>query len=223
MNFEKDKAYYKKPVVPPRFYNNNRNNWSGGYQGGKSYQKRNVQNKKFVEKKVFVNNSSSLSDEEAKIFSKSNEEFFEKKASQSQSKGTSRVVDTRTCFRCNQVGHIARNCTNLKPKTEVVKIQKKKVDAKGKAPLVVEKKVLKNDNIKVKTEPVKKVVTKSDKFYKRVASTQQTWKPKVVEKKKSVTKPKVSELEKQSSFTTPVKMNVPLDYYVTLEKEMQKS
>ncbi|KAJ0866669.1 hypothetical protein HanRHA438_Chr12g0554411 [Helianthus annuus] len=23
MNFEKDKAYYKKPVVPPRFYNNN--------------------------------------------------------------------------------------------------------------------------------------------------------------------------------------------------------
>ncbi|KAJ0935828.1 hypothetical protein HanRHA438_Chr03g0123951 [Helianthus annuus] len=52
MNFEKDKAYYKKPVVPPRFYNNNRNKWSGGYQGGKSYQKKNVQNKRFVEKKV---------------------------------------------------------------------------------------------------------------------------------------------------------------------------
>ncbi|KAJ0751832.1 hypothetical protein HanPI659440_Chr09g0317381 [Helianthus annuus] len=68
MNFEKDKAYYKKPVVPPRFFNNNRNNWSGGYQGGKSYQKRNVQNKNFAEKKVFVNSSSSLSDEENFFF-----------------------------------------------------------------------------------------------------------------------------------------------------------
>ncbi|KAJ0458544.1 putative transcription factor interactor and regulator CCHC(Zn) family [Helianthus annuus] len=111
MNFEKDKAYYKKPVIPPRFYNNNRNKWSGGDQGGKSYQKRNVQNKRFVEKKVFVNSSSSLSDEESKIFSKTNKEFFEKKASQPQSEGTSRVVHTRTCFKCNQVGHIARKCT----------------------------------------------------------------------------------------------------------------
>ena len=89
MNFEKDKSYYKKPVVPPRFYNNNRNRWSSGYQGGKNYQKKIAQNKKFVEKKVFVNSSSSLSDEESKIFSKSNKEFFEKKASQPQSEGAS--------------------------------------------------------------------------------------------------------------------------------------
>ncbi|KAJ0453375.1 putative RNA-directed DNA polymerase [Helianthus annuus] len=223
MNFEKDKAYYKKPVVPPRFYNNNKNKWSGGYQGGKKFQRKNFQNKKFVEKKVFVTSSSSLSDEESKIFSKSNKEFFEKKASQPQSEGTSRVFDTRTCFKCNQVGHIARKCTNLKPKTEAVETQKRKVDVKGKAPLVVEKKVLTNDNTKVKTEPVKNVVTKNDKFYKRVASSQQTWKPKVVETKTSSSKPKISESEKQSSSTTPVKMNVPLDYYVKLEKEMQKS
>ena len=111
----------------------------------------------------------------------------------------------------------------MKPKTEVVEIQKKKVDGKGKAPLVVEKKVLKNENIKVKTEPVKNVVTKNDKFYKRVASSQQTWKPKVIKKKKISPKPKVSESEKQSSSTTPVKMNVPLDYYEKLEKEMKKS
>ena len=104
-----------------------------------------------------------------------------------------------------------------------MKVQKKKVDKKGKAPLVVEKKILKNESIKVKTEPVKNVVTKNDKFYKRVASPQQTWKPKVAEKKASGSKPKVSETEKQSSSTTPVKMNVPLDYYVKLEKEMQKS
>ena len=109
----------------------------------------------------------------------------------------------------------------MKPKTEVVEIQKKKVDGKVKAPLVVEKKILKNDNIKVKTEPVKNVVTKNDKFYKQVASPQQTWKPKSVEKKASSPKPKVSESAKQSSSTIPVKMNVPLDYYVKLEKEMQ--
>ena len=89
--------------------------------------------------------------------------------------------------------------------------------------MVVEKKVLKNKNTKIKTESVKNVVTKNDKFYKWVASSQQTWKPKVVEMKTSSPKPKVSESEKQSSSTTPVKMNVPLDYYVKLEKEMQKS
>ncbi|KAJ0441294.1 putative transcription factor interactor and regulator CCHC(Zn) family [Helianthus annuus] len=182
MRFEKEKVYNKKSVNPPRFYNNNRNNQSGGYQGGKSYQKRNVPNKRFVEKKKFVNSSSSLADEEKEIFSKSNKEFFEKRASQSQSEGTNRVADTRTCFRCNQVGHIARKCTNVKPKTETVKTQQKKVDVKGKAPIVVERKSVKNDNIKVKNEPVKKSVTKNDKFYKRVALSQQVWKPKTEKK-----------------------------------------
>ncbi|MFS7954124.1 hypothetical protein Hanom_Chr07g00626621 [Helianthus anomalus] len=57
MNFEKDKAYYKKPVVPPGVNNNNKK-WSGGYQGGKNNLKMNFQNKKFVEKKVFVKSSS---------------------------------------------------------------------------------------------------------------------------------------------------------------------
>ena len=129
-----------------------------------------------------MNSSSSLADEEKEIFSKSNEEFFEKRASQAQSEGTSRVVDTRTCFRCNQVGHIARKCTNVKPKTETVKTQQKKVDVKGTTPIVVEKKSLKNDNIKVKNELVKKSVTKNDKFYKRVALSQQVWKPKTEKK-----------------------------------------
>ncbi|XP_035843327.1 uncharacterized protein LOC118490144 [Helianthus annuus] len=116
-NFEKDKAYYKKPVIPPRFSNNNQNKWSGGYQGGKNYQKRNVQNKKFAVKKI-------------------------------------------------------------------------------------------------KTEPVKNSVSKNDKFYQRVASPQQTWKPKVVEKKDD--SPKVSETEKSSSSTK--KKYVPLKFY-----EKQKS
>ena len=70
----------------------------------------------------------------------------------------------------------------MKPKTETVKIQQKKVDVKGKTPIVVEKKSVKNDNIKVKNEPVKKSVTKNDKFYKRVALSQQVWKPKTEKK-----------------------------------------
>ncbi|XP_022032228.1 uncharacterized protein LOC110933307 [Helianthus annuus] len=82
MNFEKDKSYYKKPVVPPRFNNNNQNRWSGGFQGGNNNQKRNFQNKKFMEKKVFVKSSGSHSKQGSEIFSISNEEFFEKKASQ---------------------------------------------------------------------------------------------------------------------------------------------
>ncbi|KAM0012597.1 hypothetical protein Hdeb2414_s0050g00750551 [Helianthus debilis subsp. tardiflorus] len=89
--------------------------------------------------------------------------------------------------------------------------------------MVVEQKVLKNENIKVKTKPLKNLVTKNDKFYKRFASSKQTWKLKVVEKKTSSPKPKVSEKEKQSSSTTQVKMNVPLDFYEKLEKEKSTS
>ncbi|XP_035844472.1 uncharacterized protein LOC118491109 [Helianthus annuus] len=35
LNFEKDKSYYKKYSVPPRFNSNNQNRWSGGYRGAK--------------------------------------------------------------------------------------------------------------------------------------------------------------------------------------------
>ena len=148
-----------------------------------------------------MNSSSSLADEEKEIFTKSNKDFFEKRASQAQSEGTSRVADTRTCFRCEQVGHIARKCTYVKPKTEAVKVQQKKVDVKGKTPMYVEKKVVgkKNvqiDNLKVKTEPVKKLVNQNDKFYKRVAVAQQVWKPKIepkVEKKVSTSEVKKAE------------------------------
>ncbi|MFS7915662.1 hypothetical protein Hanom_Chr02g00167901 [Helianthus anomalus] len=101
--------------------------------GGRSYQNWNGYNKRFTKKKVFVNSLSSLADEEKEIFSKSNKEFFEKKPSQAQSEGTSQ------------------------PKTEAVKFQQKKVDVKGKAPMGVEKKVVKKENVKI------------DKFYKRVA------------------------------------------------------
>ncbi|MFS8007670.1 hypothetical protein Hanom_Chr14g01263801 [Helianthus anomalus] len=76
LNFARDKSYYKKLVVPPRFNNNNQNRWSGGYQGGKNNQKKNFQNKKFVEKKVFVKSSSSISEHESESFSEINEEFF---------------------------------------------------------------------------------------------------------------------------------------------------
>ena len=71
-----EKVHNRKTAYPSRGYNNNNRNWSGGYQGGKSYQKRNVSNKRFVEKKKFVNSSSSLADEEKEIFSKSNKEFL---------------------------------------------------------------------------------------------------------------------------------------------------
>ncbi|MFS7929925.1 hypothetical protein Hanom_Chr04g00338141 [Helianthus anomalus] len=50
LNFEKDKSYYKKPVVAPCFNKNNQNRWSSGYQRGKNYQKRNFQNKKICQK-----------------------------------------------------------------------------------------------------------------------------------------------------------------------------
>ncbi|XP_035834096.1 uveal autoantigen with coiled-coil domains and ankyrin repeats-like [Helianthus annuus] len=108
-------------------------------------------------------------------------------------------------------------CTNSKPKSVVVESPKKKDDVKGKAPMFVEKKVLQKENIKVKTEPVKESVTKTDKFYKRAASSQQAWKPKSEAKTTSSSKPKVSESAKPSSSTK--KMYVPLDFYEKLEKQ----
>ena len=108
----------------------------------------------------------------------------------------------------------------MKSKTDVVENQKKKNDEKEKAPLIVEKKSLKNDNTKVKTETVKKMEIKNGKFYKRVATTQQTWKPKVAEMRASGSKPKVSEMEKQSSSTTSVKMNVPEKKRISLSQQV---
>ena len=155
-----------------------------------------------------MNSSSSLAEEEQKIFSKSNKEFFEKKASQIQSEGTSQVVDTRTCFKCNQMGHIARKCTVEKPKTEIVKVQQRKDDKKGKAPMYVEKKVVQTNNLKEKSKHVKKLVPKQDKFYKRGAETQQVWKPKVVTKiEKKVSIPEVKNAEE--SMTIDYDANFP--------------
>ncbi|MFS7929716.1 hypothetical protein Hanom_Chr04g00335801 [Helianthus anomalus] len=68
LNFKRDKSYYKKPIVPQRFNNNNQNKWSGGYQGSNNYLRRNFKKQKFVEKKVFVKSSSSISEQESEIF-----------------------------------------------------------------------------------------------------------------------------------------------------------
>ncbi|MFS7919262.1 hypothetical protein Hanom_Chr03g00210671 [Helianthus anomalus] len=75
-NFDKDKSYYEKLVVPPRFNNGNQNRWSGSYQGGKNDQRRNFQNKKFVEKKVFVKSSSLHSKQESEIFFKTKQRIL---------------------------------------------------------------------------------------------------------------------------------------------------
>ncbi|MFS7945405.1 hypothetical protein Hanom_Chr06g00523911 [Helianthus anomalus] len=78
LNFQGDKSYYNKLVVPPRFHKNNQNRGFGGQQGGKNYKKKNFQKSKFVEKKTFVKSSSSISEQESEIFSKTNEEVFAK-------------------------------------------------------------------------------------------------------------------------------------------------
>ncbi|XP_022013953.1 uncharacterized protein LOC110913430 [Helianthus annuus] len=143
LNFQKDKSYYNKPRNPPRFQNNNQNKGVYGQRDGKNNQRRNFQKSKFVNKTTLVKSSSSMNDQESEIFSKTNEEFFEKKASQTQTEGPSRVIDNRTCSKCNKVGHIARKCTNSKRKSVVVENTKKPNDVKGKAPMFVEKKIQK--------------------------------------------------------------------------------
>ncbi|MFS7978192.1 hypothetical protein Hanom_Chr10g00912681 [Helianthus anomalus] len=58
LNFQRDKSYYNKPSVPPRFHNNNQNRGFGGHQDGKNYPRKIFQKSKLVKKTTFVKGSS---------------------------------------------------------------------------------------------------------------------------------------------------------------------
>ncbi|XP_021979105.1 triadin-like [Helianthus annuus] len=112
---------------------------------------------------------------------------------------------------CNHVGHIARKCTNLKPKTEVVESQRKKDVVKGKAPLIVEKKVVKKENTKVKIEPVKKLMSAPLDHYEKlekVKSISEKW---VAKKDQPSGQPKKDKLFTQKEVEVESKESLKLN------------
>ncbi|KAJ0480467.1 putative transcription factor interactor and regulator CCHC(Zn) family [Helianthus annuus] len=92
-------------------------------KAGLCYRKKQNRNKNetpnYQAKMSFVQGDSLAKEKELKIGRQSNEEFkAQKKKQQPQVKD----VSMRTCFKCDQKGHLARKCQNLKP----VDVDKKK-------------------------------------------------------------------------------------------------
>ncbi|MFS7929849.1 putative transcription factor interactor and regulator CCHC(Zn) family [Helianthus anomalus] len=68
----------------------------------------------------FVQGTCSEEEKEIRFSRQTNEEFYAQKKQQQQAKDVSK----KTCFKCQQIGHVGRKCPNLKP----VNVEKKKVD-----------------------------------------------------------------------------------------------
>ncbi|KAJ0441840.1 putative transcription factor interactor and regulator CCHC(Zn) family [Helianthus annuus] len=95
-------------------------------KAGLGYKKKQHRNKNetpnYQAKMSFVQGNSLAEEKELKIGRQSNAEFnAQKRKQQPQVKD----VSMRTCFKCDQKGHLARKCSNLKP----VDVDKKKIDA----------------------------------------------------------------------------------------------
>ncbi|KAJ0838621.1 putative transcription factor interactor and regulator CCHC(Zn) family [Helianthus annuus] len=91
-----------------------------GYKKKQNRKKNEVPN--YQAKMSFVQGNSLAEEKELKIGRQSNAEFeAQKRKQQPQVKD----VSMRTCFKCDQKGHLARKCPNLKP----VDVDNKKIDS----------------------------------------------------------------------------------------------
>ncbi|KAJ0508376.1 putative transcription factor interactor and regulator CCHC(Zn) family [Helianthus annuus] len=108
------KTFYNKPGFKKK------NMKAGlGYKKKQNWKKNEVPS--YQTKMSFVQEKSLAEEKELKIGRQSNDEFLaQKKKQQPQVKDVSK----RTCFKCDQIGHLACKCPNLKP----VDIDKKKFD-----------------------------------------------------------------------------------------------
>ncbi|MFS7935129.1 putative transcription factor interactor and regulator CCHC(Zn) family [Helianthus anomalus] len=81
----------------------------------------------------FVHGTSSEEEKELQFRRQSNEEFYAQKKQQQQH---AKDVSKKTCFKCDQIGHVSRKCPNLKPggvekkRSEVVNQKSTKFESK---------------------------------------------------------------------------------------------
>ncbi|MFS7977974.1 putative transcription factor interactor and regulator CCHC(Zn) family [Helianthus anomalus] len=117
------KTFYNKPSYKKK------NMKAGlGYKKKQNWNKNETPN--FQAKMNFFQGTSSEEEKELKFRQQSNEEFHAQKKQQQQQV---KDVSNRTCFKCDQIGHLARKCPNLKlvgveMKKKSVYVQKQKFD-----------------------------------------------------------------------------------------------
>ncbi|KAJ0580443.1 putative transcription factor interactor and regulator CCHC(Zn) family [Helianthus annuus] len=114
---------------------------------------------------TFVSGTSSEEKKEKLFRKQSNREFLAKK--QEEMKFDVQKKDTRTCFQCNSVGHIARDCTKAIQSKQGVsrKLKEKVVEFE---PPIDRTKLFKNSKIEIGEC--------SNRFYKkRAKSDNQKW------------------------------------------------
>ncbi|MFS7997753.1 putative transcription factor interactor and regulator CCHC(Zn) family [Helianthus anomalus] len=107
-----------------------------------------------------VHGTSSEEEKELQFRRQSNEDFYAQKRNQQQQV---KDVSKRTCFKCDQTGHLAHKCPNLKP--DDVETKKKSVYVQKQKSEVVTRKSTKFDS----KQTWKPKMSKTD--------SQQTWKP----------------------------------------------
>ncbi|KAJ0959474.1 putative transcription factor interactor and regulator CCHC(Zn) family [Helianthus annuus] len=115
---------------------------------------------------TFVSGTSAEEEEKKDFWRQSNNEFFAKKQDEMK-KMAEQKNDTRTCFQCNNVGHIARNCSKAIQSKQGVsrKLKEKVVEFE---PPIDRTKLFKNSTFEIGEC--------SNKFYKkRAKSDNQKW------------------------------------------------
>ncbi|XP_022019496.1 uncharacterized protein LOC110919537 [Helianthus annuus] len=190
----------------------------------------------------FVHGTSSESHKESHFSRQTNEEFITQKKQHEQAKGIVVVKDSRTCFRCNEAGHIARKCPQQKPKLVYVE-KKKSEDLIQKLPMFATKQIWKrinesnnkdkpvkqNVSTKHTGESLKENIQKDSKFYiKNFFSESQTW---VVKKKENSNGEKLTSsaekvekvISKNVSFCKPKSVAMPKESQTWVVKKKENS
>ncbi|MFS7919801.1 putative transcription factor interactor and regulator CCHC(Zn) family [Helianthus anomalus] len=141
----------------------------------------------------FVKGTSSENEKKLQFSRHTNEEFYARKKQEQQAKD----VSEKTCFKCQQVGHIGRICPqNQKP----VYVEKKKKEVeKQKTPKFEPKQIWKQ-----KTDLSKRNIQNDSRFYIKNVSNGQIWVVKrkniFVDEKRKIDSTKKVDVKKENIF-----------------------
>ncbi|MFS7988102.1 putative transcription factor interactor and regulator CCHC(Zn) family [Helianthus anomalus] len=140
MGYNYGYSFQKKPN-----HNGNFKKKGLGFNQSKNYKNEKV----YKPKTVFVSGKTLEAEKEQAFRNQTNKEFLAKKRDEKKKSYVQKKIETRTCFQCKTLGHIARNCLKaFKPKQEVSDKLKKKIVEKIEPPMK-RYKIFENSTFKV--------------------------------------------------------------------------